>query len=178
MNIKTLDTTAAVDVLIAYDDVAAGKHAKELCDRLLRRLGPGYEMRITPWSLAALELPSLAAMAPGDALRPELLIIAVNGEQPLAAAARKWIRRWALRTRAAGGAVVAQLHSILRMGQELAPAYGELQRIVGNFRPGFFPTVAEPVDRELERRIIEIHRSAHMRTALQEIGRLEMEPAL
>jgi hypothetical protein len=162
------DAAIPLEIVIIYDHVAAGKYAKECCDRLQWRLGPEYELRINPWNVAVLRMPDLAAAVIQETRRADLLIVAVNGEQSLPPPVRSWISRSLRTTRATGGAIVAQLHDILCMGEELAPAYHELKRIALEARGGFFSAVVEPAENELERRIYEIHEHSCMRTAALE----------
>ncbi|MGA2243831.1 MAG: hypothetical protein ABSH48_02435 [Verrucomicrobiota bacterium] len=164
----------SLEVLIAYDHVAAGKYAKELCDRLQQRLGRDYELRLNPWNVAALQIPGLAQAIIHETSRADLLIVAVNGDDTLPPLVQSWISRCLRATRATGGAIVAQFHDILRMGKELAPAYHELKRIALEVHGGFFSAVVEPAKSELDDRIHEIHKRACMRTraleALPEVG--------
>ncbi len=54
MKTETQESAIEVEVLILYDNVCAGKRAKELCDRLQRHLGSGYQLNLSLWNLAAL----------------------------------------------------------------------------------------------------------------------------
>lgn len=168
MKSEKIEASAGLEVLIAYDHVAAGKCAKELCDRLQLRLGSQCEFHLNPWNLAALQFPALVLAPSEDSLQPDLFIIAVDGDTVLPPAARSWLSQWVRRTRAAGGAVVAQFHNVIRMGQELAPAYGDLKRIAFGAHRDFFADVVELADSELADCMNEIHLRAQMQSAALE----------
>jgi hypothetical protein len=156
-----------IGVLILYDSVCSGKHAKELCDRLQKRLGSDYELNVNLWNLAALEIFTLSQAAAEAATQSGLLLIAVNGDKSLPPFVRSWVSRYARKSRT-GGAVAAQFHGIIRMGLQLAPAYDDLKQIAHEAGMDFFSEVIEPTDSDLDNCINEIHERAHMRTPLLE----------
>jgi len=130
-------------VLIVYDSVRSGKRAKELCDRL----GQHCELNLSVWSLSALRLPALARAAAHEAERATLLIVAVNGDETLPRHVKTCLYWCARAIHAADGALVAQLHGILKMNEELCPAYGCLKQIAHYAGVRFFSEVVElPVD--------------------------------
>src|SRR5258705_5768163 len=116
--------TSNSDVLIVYDSVRSGKRAKELFDRL----GQHCELSLSVWSLSALRFPALALAAAHKAERAILLIVAVNGDETLPRHVKTCLHRCA-RAIHADGALVAQFHGILKMNEELCPAYGCLKQI-------------------------------------------------
>jgi hypothetical protein len=166
MQIEHEQKANPVEIWIVYDNVPAGKGAKELCDRLQQQLGTDYELRVNPWNVAALEIPALARASILSANLPDLLIVAMDGQATLPPRVRSWISHCLRKTRATGSAIAVQFHDVLRMGKELAPAYDELKRIALEVQGDFFSEVAEPPDGELDRRLGEIHRCARMTTAV------------
>src|SRR6267378_7275714 len=147
MNPSNLEThTSGLDVLIVYDSVRSGKRAKELCDRL----GQHCELNFSVWSLCALRLPALARAAAHEAERAILLIVAVNGHETLPRHVKTCLHRCARAIHAAGGALVAQLHGILKMNEELCPAYGCLRQIAHYNGIRFFSEVVELPEDELD----------------------------
>jgi len=132
--------------LIFYDSVRSGKRAKELCDRL----GQHCELNLSVWSLSALRLPALARAAAHEAERAILLIVAVNGDETLPRHVKTCLHRCARAIHAADGALVAQFHSILKMNEELCPAYGCLKQIAHHAGVRFFSEVVELPEDELD----------------------------
>src|SRR6266853_3687116 len=126
MNSET--QTNSSDVLIVYDSVRSGKRAKELCDRLGQQLAPDRKLNFSVWSLCALQLPTLAQAAAREAEHATLLIVAVEGDKTLPRPVRNCLYWCARGIRAADGALVAQLHGILKINEELSPAYCYLRQ--------------------------------------------------
>ena len=162
MNIET--HTGTSEVIIVYDSVRAGKRAKELCDCLGQRLAPGYELNPSVWSLSALELPLVARVAAREAERAALLIVAVNGDKNLPQAVKNCLHRGARGIHTAGGALVAQLHGILKVNEELCQACGCLRQIARHAGVGFFSEVVELPEDELDRSREAIHERAQSNT--------------
>jgi hypothetical protein len=137
--------TSNSDVLIVYDSVRSGIRAKDLCDRL----GQHCELNHSVWSLSALRLPALARAAAHEAERAILVIVAVNGDETLPRLVKTCLHRCARAIHAADGALVAQFHSILKMNEELCPAYGCLKQIAHHAGVRFFSEVVELPEDEL-----------------------------
>jgi hypothetical protein len=151
MNIETPASTC--EVLIVYDDVRAGKRAKELCDRLGQQLAPSRELNLSVWSLSALELPSVARVVAREAERASLLIVAIKGDKRLPQPVKNCLHWCARRIHTAGGAFVAQLHGILKMNEELCQACGCLREIAHHAGVRFFLEVVELPEDQLEHSI-------------------------
>jgi len=156
-------------VLIVYDSVCSGKRAKELCDRLGQQLAPDCKLNLNVWSLSALQLlPAMARAAASEAEHAALLIVAVNGDKTLPRPVKSLLHTCARAIHAADGALVAQLHGILKMNEELCPAYGCLREIAHHAGVRFFSEVIELPEDELNYSLEAIHERAHMRTSLLE----------
>jgi hypothetical protein len=163
MNMET--PTSGSDVLIVYDSVRSGKRAKELCDRL----GQHCELSLSIWSLSALELPPLARVAASAAERAALLVVAVNGDRTLPRPVKSCLHRCARAIHAADGALVAQLHGILKMKEELCTAYGCLREIAHYTGVRFFSEVVELPENEPGCSLEAIHERAQPNTSLLEV---------
>src|SRR5437016_12779197 len=155
-----------LDVLIVYESVRSGKRAKELCHRLGQQLAPDCKLNLSVWSLSALQLlPTIARAAASEAERATLLIVAVNGDKTLPRPVKSFLHRCAFGIRAADGALVAQLHGILKMNEELCPAYGCLRQIAQHAGVRFFSEVVELTEDEQPDYSLEaIHEPAHTNT--------------
>ena len=168
MNSET--QTNSSDVLIVYDSVRSGKRAKELCDRLGQQLAPDCKLNFSVWSLSALQLlPTTARAAASEAEHASLLIVAVNGDKTLPRHVKSCLHRCARAIHAADGALVAQLHGILKMNEELCPAYGCLRQIAHHAGVQFFSEVVELREDELDYSLEAIHERAQPNTSLLEV---------
>src|SRR5437016_5812473 len=139
-----------MEVLIVYDSVRSGKRAKELCDRLKQQLAPNCKLNLSVWSVFAQQLPTLAQAAAREAERAALLIVAVNGDKRLPQFLKNCLRWCAREIRLTNGALVAQLHGILKMNKELCPAYGCLSQIAHDVGVRFFSEVVQLLEGELD----------------------------
>lgn len=149
----------SVRVLIAYDTVCSGKRAKELCDRLQTRLGSEYQLNLRLWSLAALQRDSLAHAAMSDAASADLIFVSFEGNKPLSPTVRSRLGRCASKIQA-GGAIILQLHGILKMEEELTCHF--LKQVASDAGLDFFPEVIGPVDDEADYSLESIHKRARM----------------
>ena len=142
--------TGNSDVLIVYDSIRSGKRAKELCDRLAQQLAPDGKLNFHVWSMSALQLPALAQAAAREAEHAALLIVAVKGDKTLPPQVRNCLYWCARGVRAPAGALVAQLHGIPKVNEELCPAYGCLRQIAHYNGIRFFSEVVELPEDELD----------------------------
>src|SRR6267142_1220878 len=161
--------TSSLDVLIVYDSIRSGKRAKELCDRLGQRLAPDCELNLSVWSLSALQLPTRAQAAASAAEHAALLIVAVNGDKTLPRPVKSCLHRCARAIHAADGALVAQLHGILKINEELSPAYGCLRQIAHHAGVQFFSEVVELREDEPGYSLETIHERAQPNISLLEV---------
>jgi hypothetical protein len=151
-----------VNVLIVFDSVLAGKQAKELCDRLGRRLGPEFEIHLCLWKSTILKNSAWSQAAVTEATSAALIIVAVNGEQPLAAPVRSCLQRCASRLHPHGGALVVQLYGILKMDEEVASAYSFLKQLANQTGAAFFSEVVKLAVSDPDYSIESIHQRAQM----------------
>src|SRR5882762_8063394 len=149
MSIET--HTSSPDALIVYDSVRSGKRAKELCDRLGQQLAPDCKLNLSLWSLSSLQLlPATARAAASAAEHATLLIVAVNGDKTLPQPVKSILHRCARAIHAADGALVAHLHGILKMNEELCPAYACLRQIAHYAGVRFSSEVVQLPEDELD----------------------------
>jgi len=82
------------NVVIAYDDFEAGKHAVETCSRLVCDLQKHFDVRLKMWTFSLLRNNGVNAAAVKDAAEAPLVIIATASDD-LSRAVRKWVELWA-----------------------------------------------------------------------------------
>jgi len=159
---NTRTSATGLKVMVIYDKLYSGIKAKDFCDRFAKQLSLAGELRLSFWSLSALQLPQLAPGAEKEANHADLLLMAVNGDELPSAFLKSWVSRCVREMRTHGGAVVAQLHGILRMNLELSAAYKCLKHIVEDSGTDFFSEVVEPDRATLDEELESIDKRAHM----------------
>jgi len=98
-----------IPVLIAYHDVAAGKWAVSVLDRLAEGLGGTVEFQPLPWSFNLLADPEWQAVAAGDLVNSDILMLATSSVNPFPPTLEQWVSGAIHRKIGTGAAVVALL---------------------------------------------------------------------
>ncbi len=160
------EPTGSFNVLVAYDVIRSGIGAKVFCDRFSQQLGLARKLQLGLWSFSALQLPQLARSAAAEAAQTDMLIVAVSGEAELSRSLKSWISHSLRTIRARNGALLTQLHGILKMDQELSPAYACLKHLANDVGVKFFAEAVEPAGDKLDGSLESVHRRAQMRTSL------------
>lgn len=106
-------------VFIAYEDVPAGKRAKETCDVLAESLGGDSITDTRVASFNALRVPQLRHTAAMEAAQADIIFIACHdGKLPLAV--NQWLQLWL--ARGGGPMALVALFSCPRLGARHAIA--------------------------------------------------------
>jgi len=90
----TMENNPAFNVVIVYEDFAAGKHAKETYDYLVHQLGQDYEFTNQMWKFDVLGNSKMKEMAVKDAVTADLIIVSTHGVGELPAEVKSWIEEW------------------------------------------------------------------------------------
>ena len=101
------DTKQALRVVIAYNDVAAGKRAMRVLADLGKGLGEDIEFHPLPWSFDLLADMNWREVAAHDAVKADILIIATSSTNPLPSAVERWAKATISQKRGTAAAVVA-----------------------------------------------------------------------
>jgi hypothetical protein len=101
------DTNRPLRVVIAYDDVAAGKRAMTVLSDLGQRLGDDIQFQPLPWSFDLLTHLDWREVASSDAVNAEILIIATSAGNSLPPEIGRWAETTIDRKRGTASAVVA-----------------------------------------------------------------------
>ena len=142
MSIETQER--ALDMVILYDNLHAGRRAKELCDRVAARLEPDVELRFHCWSFAMFSNPVAARLVTIQVMSAPCLIVACNGNNDLTRPVETFLKQSARVLRGAGTALVAQLHGIPGGKEEHLPAHRRLTQLAANAGVPFFSEVITP----------------------------------
>ena len=155
-------------VLVVYGNAEAGKKAKELCDRIQRFLGREYQLNLRLWNMAALRTSSVVEPVAETVKWPSVLIVAVNGSEPLPQFFKRWLSQNTRKPPFAIGAIVVQLYGMEQTKQESAHPYLDLKQIAREAGIAFFSEGAEMAGDVLNDPLNEVCEAACMRLKLIE----------
>ena len=88
-----LDVASTIQVVIAFEDLAMGKRAKQVYDYLTHRL-KDFEFEHEVWKFSALECPRLMEAAVRNATAADIIILAMQGHKPLPQHIKTWMEQW------------------------------------------------------------------------------------
>jgi hypothetical protein len=88
------EMTCNINVVIAFEDAAAGKHAQAFYDHLKERLGAEFEFTRYQWSFNLLEDSLVSNAAAQDAAMTDIVIIATHGTSQLPEHVDRWFQAW------------------------------------------------------------------------------------
>lgn len=89
-----METPPPFNVVIVYEDFAAGKHAKETYDYLVHQLGRDFDFTNQMWKFDVLGNSKMNELAVKDAIMADLIIISTHGKDELPAEVKSWIEHW------------------------------------------------------------------------------------
>ena len=90
-----LEITCNLNVVIAFEDVVAGKHAQRFYEYLTDRLGADFEFTRHQWNFSLVKDPAIREVAARDASSADIVIVAMHGEGSLPEYIKSWIDLWA-----------------------------------------------------------------------------------
>jgi hypothetical protein len=85
---------SAFNVFIAYEDLEAGQHARDICDPLFERLGADCKCISQMWRFDVLRTPECCALAAKEAASGDLIVISSHGVGELPGEVKAWIEFW------------------------------------------------------------------------------------
>ena len=88
-----LDLDPTFNVLIAYEDFEAGKHAKKTYDFLVENIGHDWQFTNQMWKFEVLGIPKLREMAARDAMMADIVVISCHGTE-LPPDFKVWVESW------------------------------------------------------------------------------------
>ena len=88
-----LDITSTIQVVIAFEDLAAGKRGKQVYDFLTHRL-TDFEFDHEVWKFSALNCQGVMESAARQAAAADIIMLALHGSNPLPEALKNWIELW------------------------------------------------------------------------------------
>ena len=133
------DANPSFNVLIAYEDFEAGKHAKETYDFLVENVGHDCQFTSQMWKFDVLLLPKLQAIALEDASRADIIIVSSQARE-LPRHVITWIETWL----SAAQNPLALVALFRPAGQEAAGASPARQYLAEVARRGNMEFFAQP----------------------------------
>ena len=97
----------AVQVVIAYEDLAAAKRAMRVLAELDKGLPEPINFHPVPWSFEVLTDPNWRGAGTMDAVRADILVIATSGTTPFTPAMAQWVDDVIDQKRGTDAAIVA-----------------------------------------------------------------------
>jgi hypothetical protein len=93
---RTLDLVdrPKFNVVIIYEDIAAGKRAKHFYNRVIRELADECDFSLELWNFQVLAISGVANSAAQTATKADFGILSMHGKAQLSAETRDWIERW------------------------------------------------------------------------------------
>ena len=139
INVSDREATPSFNVLIAYEDFDAGKHAKETYDFLVENVGRDCQFNNQMWKFDVLLMPKLQAIAVEDATRADIIIISSQARE-LPSHVTAWIEAWL----AAAQNPLALVALFQPAGQEMAGISRARQYLADVARRGNMEFFAQP----------------------------------
>ena len=88
------DINSALNVVIAYEDLATGKRAMKTYEYMVQQLGEECLFANQMWKFDVLAVPKLKEIAAKDAAAAEIIIISAHEGRELPAQVKTWIELW------------------------------------------------------------------------------------
>ncbi len=89
-----LEIRPTINAVIAYEDLATGKRAKEICNYFSNHLDGDCEVKYDIWRFDVLADPRLKKIAVLDAVSADIIVIALRGDRDLSIDVKTWIGLW------------------------------------------------------------------------------------
>ena len=96
-----------ITVVVAYDDLAAGKRAMRVLAEVARAVGDDLEFQPIPWSFNLLADRDWREVAASEMVKADMLIIATSGQRSLPSEVGRWTEAAIQQKRGRPAAVVA-----------------------------------------------------------------------
>lgn len=138
-----METPPPFNVVIVYEDFAAGKHAKETYDYLVHQLGRDFDFTNQMWKFDVLGNCKMNELAVKDAVMADLIIVSTHGTDELPAEVKAWLEHWVTLKSNAMALVYLVDHPNIQESPESAATRSYLQDAAKRAAIGFF---AQPND--------------------------------
>jgi hypothetical protein len=134
----TAEDETELHVAAFYEDLTSGEWAKEIFDRIRRRMS--REINATPrlWRFDVLQNEDFAAAALADTAEAAVIIVAARGTRPLPERVLHLLEQALMKHRRGRVGLVAVLEQTDQITKERSPAYRQLQAVSRNAKTRLF----------------------------------------
>jgi len=142
------------NIVMIYEDAAAGRRAKRFSDRLLCEIGDQHHCVRNLWSFDVLSLTGVRNAAAGIARAADLVVVSVSGDRAFTPKVEEWLELWAWMIDGSAPALVALFEN--KEGEFTPRIREKLKALARDKQLEFFPhATSKPsasfVNVELER---------------------------
>ena len=102
----------SIRVVIAYNDIVAGTRAMGVISRLANQFGNQIEFHPIPWSFNLLDDVDWRSVAASDAIKADILILAVNSGSAMPSSVKRWTKGVIGQKKGTTSAVVALFDAV------------------------------------------------------------------
>ncbi len=160
---KAVEGGQPMRVVIAYDDLTAGKRAMQVLFDIAKSMGDAIEFEPVPWSFELLSDVNWREVAASEAVKADILIIASSGARPVPSEVARWTEAAIQQKQGTAAAVVALFGSEENPDRDGSPRLEFIQKAAREAGLDFFA----PARRlELDEVLAGIHRRSEMVTPL------------
>ena len=141
--VKDPKNDSPFNVVVVYEDLATGKHAKETYDFLVSRSGRKSEFNNRLWKFDVLQIPKIKESAAKDAVAADMIIFAAHGGEELPANVKSWIETWVGKKESHPGALVALFDDPDKRTRKKTSTRSYLQDVASRGKMDFFAQSAD-----------------------------------
>jgi hypothetical protein len=134
-----IESNPAFNVLIAYEDLETGKHAKKTYDFLVENLGRECHLTNQMWKFDVLSIPKLREIAVRDATMADIIILSSHGGA-LPEQVVKWVESWLME----GTSALALVSLVEKTGDSSAISSAAREYLADVARHGHMEFFAQP----------------------------------
>ena len=153
-----------LNVVIVYEDFAAGKHAQETYDFLVNQLGQDFDFNNQMWKFDVLENAKMRELAVRDTAASDLVLVSTHGSGELPDGTKCWLNQWA-ESKGSAKALVALVDRPVNLFGETSAIRSFLQVVARRAGVDFFGQPDDLPEREDDFSTEQIHDRAE-RTSL------------
>ena len=133
-----LDDKSKFKVVVIYEDVPAGRRAKNFYDKLVHELEDECAFSLQLWSFQVLAIPELRESAVESAVQADFVILSLHGKAGLPVDIREWIETWSKLIIGKGPPLIALVDKSTTRGGTNASALAYLKSVAKRTEVDFF----------------------------------------
>jgi hypothetical protein len=168
-NSETEELRCIFNVMILYDELAAGQRAMQLFTSLADEHGDQFEFRPQIWRFEFIADPDWRPLVDEEALRADLFVVAMTGQTDLPAGVRAWFKTSLSAKQGAGAALVALLGKDGDLDTPASSRFHLLQQLAYENGLEFFSPTSTSIPRPDSTMLLNIFPPPNASLALAEV---------